>query len=49
MQLRRVIDVYVQPRIEALNTVSRQVNRILKHVKNARAGCASPSAERSKA
>ena len=28
-QLRRVIDIYVQPRSEALNTVSRQVNHIL--------------------
>jgi multidrug efflux pump subunit AcrB len=27
--LRRVIDIYVQPRSESLNTVSRQVNRIL--------------------
>ncbi|MDQ1693708.1 MAG: hypothetical protein QOH85_1243, partial [Acidobacteriaceae bacterium] len=27
--LRRVIDIYVQPRTEALNTVSRQVNHIL--------------------
>jgi multidrug efflux pump subunit AcrB len=30
--LRRVIDVYVQPRAESLNTVSREVNRILKNV-----------------
>jgi multidrug efflux pump subunit AcrB len=30
--LRRVIDIYVQPRSSALNTVSRQVNRILKNV-----------------
>jgi multidrug efflux pump subunit AcrB len=30
--LRRVIDIYVQPRSESLNTVSRQVNRILKNV-----------------
>jgi multidrug efflux pump subunit AcrB len=30
--LRRVIDIYVQPRSESLNTVSRQVNRILKKV-----------------
>jgi multidrug efflux pump subunit AcrB len=27
--LRRVIDIYVQPRLEALNTVSRQVNHAL--------------------
>jgi multidrug efflux pump subunit AcrB len=27
--LRRVIDIYVQPRSESLNTVSRQVNKIL--------------------
>jgi multidrug efflux pump subunit AcrB len=31
--LRRVIDVYVQPRTEALNTVSRQVNRVISSVK----------------
>jgi multidrug efflux pump subunit AcrB len=30
--LRRVIDMYVQPRSEALNTVSSQVNHILKNV-----------------
>jgi multidrug efflux pump subunit AcrB len=30
--LRRVIDIYVQPRTEALNTISRQVNHILSGV-----------------
>ena len=30
--LRRVIDIYVQPRSEALNTVSRQVNHILSSI-----------------
>jgi multidrug efflux pump subunit AcrB len=34
--LRRVIDVYVQPRSESLNTVSRHVNRILKNVQRPR-------------
>jgi multidrug efflux pump subunit AcrB len=34
--LRRVIDIYVQPRSEALNTVSSQVNRILKNVQRPR-------------
>ena len=31
-QLRRVIDVYVQPRTEALNQVSKDVNRLIKGV-----------------
>jgi multidrug efflux pump subunit AcrB len=30
--LRRVIDIYVQPRSEALNTISRQVNHVLDSV-----------------
>jgi multidrug efflux pump subunit AcrB len=34
--LRRVIDIYVQPRSSALNTVSRQVNHILKNVERPR-------------
>jgi multidrug efflux pump subunit AcrB len=34
--LRRVIDVYVQPRSEALNTVSRQVNHVLSGVQRPR-------------
>jgi multidrug efflux pump subunit AcrB len=34
--LRRVIDIYVQPRSEALNTVSRQVNHILSGVQEPR-------------
>jgi multidrug efflux pump subunit AcrB len=34
--LRRVIDIYVQPRSEALNTVSRQVNHILNGVQKPR-------------
>ena len=34
--LRRVIDIYVQPRSEALNTVSRQVNHILNGVQKQR-------------
>ncbi len=34
--LRRVIDIYVQPRTEALNTVSRQVNHILAGVQKPR-------------
>ena len=34
-QLRRVIDVYVQPKSEALNTVSRQVAQLIKTVPTA--------------
>ena len=34
--LRRVIDIYVQPRAEALNTVSRQANHILDGVQKPR-------------
>ncbi len=34
-QLRRVIDVYVQPRTEALNAVSAQVNKLIKDVPTA--------------
>jgi multidrug efflux pump subunit AcrB len=34
--LRRVIDIYVQPRSESLNTVSRQVNHILDGVQHPR-------------
>ena len=34
--LRRVIDIYVQPHAEALNTVSRQVNHILAAVQKPR-------------
>jgi multidrug efflux pump subunit AcrB len=34
--LRRVIDVYVQPRSAALNTISRQVQHILKNVQRPR-------------
>ncbi len=31
-QLRRVIDVYVQPKTEALNTISRQVSDLIKQI-----------------
>lgn len=34
-QLRRVIDVYVLPKTEALNSVSKQVNRLIKDVPTA--------------
>ena len=34
-QLRRVIDVYVLPKSEALNAVSKQVNRLIKSVPTA--------------
>lgn len=34
--LRRVIDVYVQPRTEALNAVSAQVNRLIAHMPKVR-------------
>ncbi|HEX6496321.1 MAG TPA: efflux RND transporter permease subunit [Acidobacteriaceae bacterium] len=34
--LRRVIDIYVQPRSESLNTISSQVNQILKNIERPR-------------